>query len=208
MIGSFQNFWEQLSFERHCSWFKAFYYLHIRDAGGGPMKAEYLHITVVIGAHLKAEYSFTLQLLLRTPLKAEYLLHITVAVGGGPWWKQSTYTLHLLLGPFETKVFTHYSCCWGPLWKQSTYALHLLLGPFESKVFTHRICYCGPLWKRSTSHYSCCCEPLQKQSTKTLQCVVGGPFESRVPAHCRRCRGHFWKQRTCTFQLLLGQGRN
>jgi len=47
-------------------WFEAFPYWPIRDAGGGPLKAEYLHITVVgLGAPLKAKY-----------------LHIAVALGG------------------------------------------------------------------------------------------------------------------------------
>ena len=61
-----------------------------------------------------------------------YTLDMLVAL-----WKQSTYTLLLLLGPplkaeclhitiavgglFESRERTHYRCCWGPFWKQSTY---------------------------------------------------------------------------------------
>jgi len=44
-------------------------------------------------------------------LKTEYL-HIPVVAGG----------------PFESTALTHYSCYWRPLWKQSTYTLKLLLG--------------------------------------------------------------------------------
>jgi len=44
LIGSFQNFLEQILthiiFERYPSWFEAFPYLHIRDAGRGLVKAE------------------------------------------------------------------------------------------------------------------------------------------------------------------------
>ena len=74
-------------FFKYWSWFEAFPYLHIRDAGEGPVKSEYLHIAVAIGDILKAEY-----------------IGITAAVGGpfesrvsthyygcwGPLWKQST----------------------------------------------------------------------------------------------------------------------
>jgi len=30
--------------------------------------------------------------------------------------------------PFESRVLTHYKCCWGPHRKQSTYTLEMLLG--------------------------------------------------------------------------------
>jgi len=52
------------------------------------------------------------------PLEMWYL-HITIAVGGPV---KARY-LHITIavgGLFESKVVTHYSCCWGPLWKQST----------------------------------------------------------------------------------------
>ena len=48
-------------------------YLHIRDAGAGPVKAEYLQIAVAVGCPLKVEY-----------------VYITVTVG--PLWKQGTFT--------------------------------------------------------------------------------------------------------------------
>jgi len=50
--------------------------------------------------------SLVLQLLVEAPLKAKHL-HITFAIAEAP---------------FESRVLTHYSCCWGP---------------FKSKVLTH-----------------------------------------------------------------------
>jgi len=47
-------------------------------------------------------------------LKAEYL-RIAVAIGSF----------------FQSRVLTHYCCCWRPFWKQSTYTLLLLLGPLR-----------------------------------------------------------------------------
>ena len=83
-----------------------------------------MHCSGAWGPLLK-QNTWTLQLLLRA------------------LWKRSTYTLHLLLGPFESKylqigvdigglfesvVLAHYSCYWGPLWKQSNYTIQLLIG--------------------------------------------------------------------------------
>ena len=50
---------------------------------------------------------------------------------GGPL-KEKCITV--ILGPFESKVFSHYNCCWGPLWKQSSPLIHCSYcwAPFES----------------------------------------------------------------------------
>jgi len=50
-----------------------------------------------------------------------YTLEILV----GALLKRSNITLQLLLWLFETKVLTHYNCCWGPI---------------ESKVPINHIC--------------------------------------------------------------------
>jgi len=42
---------------------------------------------------------------------------------GGPLKEKCLY-ITVTLGPFESKVFTHYNCCWGPLWKQSSALIH------------------------------------------------------------------------------------
>jgi len=53
-------------------------------------------------------------------------------------------------GLFESGVLTYCSCCWGPFWKQCTYTLKLLLRPFKSRVLTHCSCCWGPFWQKST----------------------------------------------------------
>jgi len=51
LTGSFQNCLEQIStqFLRYWNWLEAFPFLHIRDAGGALLKAEYLNIAVAVG---------------------------------------------------------------------------------------------------------------------------------------------------------------
>jgi len=56
---------------------------------------------------------------------------------GGPL-KEKCLCITVTLGPFQSKVFTHYSCCWGPLWKQSS-------------LLRYYSC-CWALWKQGTLH--------------------------------------------------------
>jgi len=106
--------------------------------------------------------------------------------GWGPLWKQSTYTVQLLLGLFESKLLTHYSCYWGPFWKRDTVLAHYSCywGPIESRLLTHCNCCWTPFWKQSTSTSQLLLVGIWKQSSllthKTV--AVGGPFENRAPA--------------------------
>jgi len=85
----------------------------------------------------------------------------------GPLWKQSAYTLQLLLGPYENKVFRRHSCSWGPFWKQS--------------ILTNCRCCWGPFWKQSTCTLQLLLGPLWKQSSLlTHYCCCWGSFEERV----------------------------
>ena len=52
--------------------------------------------------------------------------------------KQKCLCITVTLSPFESKVFTHYNCCWVPLWKQSS-------------LLTHYSCS-WLLWKQRTFH--------------------------------------------------------
>jgi len=113
-----------------------------------------------------------------SPYPAEFLY----ALRWGKGCRPVTYTLQLVtLGPFESKVFTHYQCCWGPHWKQSSLLVHYSCcwaplkaryfthynyywGLFESVVslLTHYLCYCGPFESRVLTQRSCCWGPLVK----------------------------------------------
>jgi len=85
-IGYFQYFSEQIMthnfFKRYCSWYEAFPYLHIRDAGRSFQRRVLAHYSGDLGP-LWMQSICTLQLLLGSPFenRAAYL-YITVAVGG------------------------------------------------------------------------------------------------------------------------------
>ena len=53
-------------------------------------------------------------------MKPRYL-NITIAIGGS----------------FESKVLTHYNCCWGLFESMEFYVIIAFGGPFESKVLTY-----------------------------------------------------------------------
>ena len=63
----------------------------------------------------------------------------------------------VILGPFESKLFSHYNCCWVPLWKQSSLLIHCSCywAPFESKVgyFAHYSCKGGARGKCLACHH-------------------------------------------------------
>ena len=110
LIGSFHKFLEQIlthsPFERYWSSFEAFPYLHIRDASRALWKQSKLlrHYSGGWGPLWK-QSTYTLQLLLGAPLKAEYL-HITVVVGA-PLKARYLHITIAVRDPFESKVFTH-----------------------------------------------------------------------------------------------------
>jgi len=60
--------------------------------------------------------------------------------------KEKCLCIAVTLGPFESKVFTHYNCCWGSLWKQSSLLKHCSCcwAPLKTRHFTHYSCKGGP----------------------------------------------------------------
>jgi len=70
--------------------------------------------------------------------------------------KEKCLYIRVTLGPFESKVFTHYNCFWGHVWKQSSLLIHYSCcwAPLKARYFTHYSCYWGPLWKRSEPTYT------------------------------------------------------
>jgi len=148
---------------------------------GGPFESIVLtHCNCCLGPLWKHN-TYGLQLLLGVPLKAWYL-HIKIAVGG-PFERKDFYITVTVGSPCESKVLTHYSCCWGPLWKKSTYTLQFLLGApsmkFNSRVHTHFSCCWGPLWKQIIFNFSCCWGAPLKAKYLHITISVGEPFENK-----------------------------
>jgi len=38
--------------------------------------------------------------------------------------KEKCLCITVIWAPLESKVFTHYNCCWGPFWKQISLLTH------------------------------------------------------------------------------------
>jgi len=135
-------------------------------------------------------------------LKARHL-NIKVAVGD----------------PFESKVLTHYNCCWGPLWKQRCCTLQLLAeaslkarnftlqfhlrAPLKARYFHITIGVWFPFESRVLTHYSCFKGPLWKQGTYTLLWLLG-PLWKQGTKTLQLLLGPLWQQGAYTLQLLLG----
>ena len=99
----------------------------------------------------------------------------------GALWKKGL-CISVTLGPFETKVFTHYNCCWGSLSKQSILHITVAFGDlFESVVslLTYYICYFGPLKAECLRNAVAVGRPCKAEYLH-ITFVIGGPFESRV----------------------------
>ena len=96
------------------------------------------------------------------------------------------------MGPFESKLLTHYNWCWEPLWNQIILNWSCCGSPIESKVLTHYNWFWGRLWNQSTYELVSFWGPFNevwKQSTYAFQWQLGGTL---------------WKQITSKLQLLLG----
>jgi len=139
LIGSFQNVLEEIL-------------THNFFRYRGWFEAFFICSLKMVVRSLWKDGTCTLQLLLVATLNVRFL-HIKVAAGG----------------PFQSKVLTHYSCCWHLFESMKFYIIIAVGDPFESKVLTHYSSCWGPFSSRVLTHYSSCWGPLWKQSTWTLQ---------------------------------------
>ena len=96
-------------------------YLHITVALRGPFESRVPTHCSCCWGHLREQSSYTLQLLLGAPLKANCLYY---TVDFWPLWKQGIYILQLLFGaPLKAK-YIYITAAVGPFWKQGTCLTH------------------------------------------------------------------------------------
>ena len=201
MIGSFQNFLEEVSNHNflHIEVCLKLFFICTLEMVVGPLWKYTAYTIKLLFGSLSKNSTCILQMLLVASLKTRYL-NITIAVGG-PFESIVLTYYNCCWVPFARKLLTHYNCCWQPLWKQgilhysccwvplwkhSTYTLSLLLGAPLKAWYLDITIAVGGLWKQRILHYSCCC----------------GPFEIKILTHYNCCLGPLWKQATCTLQLV------
>ena len=175
-------------------------------------------IKLLLGPFWK-QGAYTLHMLLGTPLKAWYL-HIKIAVRG--LFESKRYYITVTVGvPFESKVRTHYNCCWGPLWKyvadilklflgtlwkQSTYTLQFFWGPFNRPVarFQDLVGQDFCFYYMFKTNFFGRIKIWGGNAPPGLRACFSMKFNSRVLTYFRGCWGPLWKQITFKLQLLLG----
>jgi len=122
--------------------------LHITLAVGSPFEGKVLTHCNCCWGPLWKQGTYTVQLLLGAPLKAEFL-HVSFFQGPLQRSFKAEY-LHnsvVLGGPFEKRLPSNCSCCWRPLWKQSICTLISVGGgAFESRVLGYDL-LCSTLYE-------------------------------------------------------------
>jgi len=79
-----------------------------------------------------------------------------ISVNLGRPLKEKCFCITVIVGHFQSKVFTHCNCCWEPHWKQCSLLTHDICrwASLKARYFTYCSCYCGSLWNRSEPTYT------------------------------------------------------
>ena len=78
----------------------------------------------------------------------------------------------------QSKLLTHCSGDWGPLWKQTAYTLQLLLGALQKQSTYTLNVLLGTTWKATCLYIAVAFGPLWKQGAHTLQLLLGAPLKA------------------------------